>query len=230
MEWKEILLNRNIDIRTDNVKIMRKAAKDLPKLLNRTIKASNVDSILSGADDYAKQFSPVLEYAPYLIRRPNTKNAMGVVRFSKCEKSGVEYLCKVHDYMQFPTICKYDNEKMQMFSVVYRAWESWHEEDTDGEIMKSEEIRKAIMNVAKNGFKVGLNIEHQGGTEVSKNDAMILEIYQARSSWYEGGLEVRKDDMVSTTQFFDTPRGRDLWKGLKKGEFTTYSLEGYSDA
>lgn len=211
------------------------ASEVLPDILAITVRSKATLKALKGeCNEFNIRGKDISKNSPYLIREPNSDNPAGMVRFSNVEKmdSG-EFKVSLLDYIPFDVedkpeiLCKFNIEKMQMFSVVYRSHDAWGQLDTDGEYTDSEELRKAVIHVAKNG--VNLNIQHDSDKGISKDDAQVIEFYQARTSWNDEGLEVRKGDVVATTQFYDTDNGRKLWNELKEGEYTTYSMEGVAN-
>jgi len=231
--FREWLQNRpHLEAEGELDHAFRKLASDvLPEIVAVTVKSKNDLNDKS----IKVRGKNVFEKMPYLIREPNSEVIKGMIRFSSVEKNDKDdsYTCDVMDLIPFEyeekpeVFFKLNNEKMQMFSIVYKNHDAWRELDTDGDFADNEELRKAVVHVAKNG--IGLNIEHQSTAPITNDDAMIIEFYQSRSNFYEDGLEVRKGDLVATTQFFDTDKGNALWNGLKDKEFTTYSMEGVSE-
>jgi len=231
-EWLQNRPHLEIAKNLDN-SFKKLASEILPEILKTTIKSKN--SLDGTMKVRAKD---IIEKMPYLVRQPNSEKAIGMVRFDKAEynEDSKEWICEPLDVIIFdhtnevdgePEVFeKFDVEKKQMFSVVYRNYDAWNDKDTDGDFAENEDLRKAVIHVAKNG--IGMNIQHDNSQPVTADDAMVIEFYQSRSSFIEEGLQVRKGDLVATTQFFDTDRGNQLWNDMKSGKYTTYSMEGVS--
>ena len=231
--FREILSNRSKTMEFEknlNSAFCEVAGSVLPDILNKKVRCRNAFNIINGKENKVKSFDTCEDFAPYLLQNKGSESFAGMVRFCKSKKLNKnEFEYDVFDYIPFPnnfkifkSQMKFDDEKMQMFSLAYPAWESWHKPDSDDEYIKSEDLRLIVVDCAKNG--IDLNIEHEIGSDISKDDAMIIEFYQARAGWVDGALEIRKNDLVATTQFFDTPRVRQLWNDLKSVEYTSYSI------
>ncbi len=228
----ELFKNRNLTILPEvDIRFRTIAASVLPGLLAQTVKIKNAEKLFKGDYQEVHIWKDCESNIPYLVRMPGKEDPIGVLRLEK--KTGQNKsmnVYKIKDYISFPKILnkstnlvKFNDEKMQMFSVVYKNHDAWKELDHDEEFMTEEEIRKAVLWCAENGVPT-LNIEHKKDMEVGPSHARVIEFYQARTGWKEGDLEIRKGDLVSTTQFFSDS----LWKFTKEN-FETYSMEGTAD-
>ena len=230
----ELFKNRTLTILPNaDVRFRRIASVVLPEILANTVKIKNAELLFKGEYKEVHIWKDCESNIPYLVRKPSEEKPLGIIRLEK--KVGNNRKMNVYelkDYISFDlpktfnkstNLVKFNDEKMQMFSVVYKNHDVWRELDHDEEFMSEEEIRKAVLWVAENGVPV-INIEHKKDLEVSSTQARVIEFYQARTGWKEGNLEVRKGDLVSTTQFFN----EGLWNYTKEN-FETYSMEGTAD-
>jgi len=229
--FRELLANREYTFEKVQEKSFCSLCADiLPEILAKKVRCKNaVDVVLSDVSEF-KSFDILTASEPYLLRQQGGET-VGMIRVSKREDIGnKEFNYTVFDCVPFiskeiaKTEFKFNDEKMQMFSVAYRSWEAWKQEDTDGEYILDEDLADMVKRHSES--PLDLNLEHDGTTTLNKTDARIIELYQARTSWKEDDLSIRKGDLVATTQFSDTPNGRNLWDNMKSGEFTTYSIEG----
>lgn len=228
--FRECFCFRDMDFSKEVGPAFSKLAKSiLPGILTKSIKTKNVNDILSGKEDTIKVYKKIDLSVPYLLREPNEAFYKGIVRVSELisEEKKV-FIYKIRDYISFESnlkllrksiLVKMDEEKMEMFSTVYKNAESWGELDSDGDFMDSDEIRKAVNFANPRG--IGLNIEHDSDDMISRDKAEVIESYQARTGWKEGDLEIRKGDWVCKTKFYD----KELWEFTKKN-IETYSFEG----
>lgn len=228
----ELFKNRSLTILPDaDARFRRIAAAVLPQILAQTVKIKNAELLFKGEYKEVHIWKECESNIPYLVRKPKKEEPLGIIRLEKRIGNNRKMnVYELKDYISFPktfnkstSLVKFNDEKMQMFSVVYKNHDVWRELDHDAEFMTEEEIRKAVLWVAKNGTPV-LNIEHKKDLEVGLTQARVIEFYQARTGWKEGNLEIRKGDLVSTTQFFN----EDLWNFTKEN-FETYSMQGTGD-
>lgn len=231
--FRELFINRS-HLKFENnlsMEFINIAREVLPELLTSKIRTHCAYDVIEGNTNKVKSYDIAENNMPYLLRQSNETEIVGMVRLSNCTKKDGKFEYDVYDYIPFThevksrkSDCKFDLERKQMFSVAYRSWESWNQPDTDDEYIREIDLNKMVKQVAEDGIDV--NLEHDSRTTIRKSDARVIEFYQARTSWIEEGLEVRKGDVVATTQFYDTPRGKQLWSDLKNGDYTTYSIEG----
>ena len=110
-------------------------------------------------------------------------------------------------------ILKIDNETHYVTGVVYEPLK----EDTHGNFMTEEEIRKAAHWFAKNGDSVDLQHSFKEADGIA-----VVESYVAPCDMEIGGEVVTKGTWLITTEVENT----DVWDKVEKGEYTGYSMGG----
>jgi hypothetical protein len=106
---------------------------------------------------------------------------------------------------------KQDEEKQIVLGVVMEP----NAEDTQGEFSTAEEIEKAA-----HGFLTKSRIMGKG--HESKAEAEVVESYITREDMDIEGEMVKKGSWVMAVKVYDA----ELWQGIKKGEFTGFSIGG----
>lgn len=106
---------------------------------------------------------------------------------------------------------KQDVEKQLVFGVVMEP----DAEDTQGDFSNEEEIEKAAHLFLRKSRIIGKS--HK-----LKAKAEVVESYIAREAATIDGQEVKKGSWVMVTKIHD----KELWEGIKSGEFTGFSIAG----
>ena len=225
---RDIRLSKNIEpefcqlAKSVCVGLIKKSLKINDKYYNR---------LLTGDQEFVTK-KDIKEMVPYLLRKAGKDEYYGIIRFSKVTKKK-ENFGEVFDVLPFEDnrafivkglIYKVNDEKMQMFSKVFPV----NKIDLQGDMATEEDLRLALIQIVKNGG-MDINIEHESGSVVSDNDAIVLETFQIKKNDVIEGMPVNKGDLVSTVQFFDTPTGRGLFDRVKSGEFKSFSMEGTAE-
>ena len=116
-------------------------------------------------------------------------------------------------FMNYGRILKADSETHYITGVVYEPLT----EDTDGEFMTAEEIRKAAYWYAKNGDKV--DVQHN--FEPNEN-CTVVENWVAKCDFELNGQSVKEGTWLMTVEVIDD----ELWSKVEKGEITGFSMGG----
>ncbi len=116
-------------------------------------------------------------------------------------------------FSTYGRIIKADRENHYVTGIVYEPME----EDSHGNYMTAEEIRKAAYWFAKNGDKV--DVQHS--FEPLEN-AVVVETWTAKSDFEIGGEEVKEGTWLMTVEVGD-PK---VWESVEKGEITGFSMGG----
>ena len=90
-------------------------------------------------------------------------------------------------------------------------------EDTDGEFMTAEEIRKAAYSFAKNGNRVDVNHDFN-----SVDGVNVVESYIAPCDMMIDGAVVKAGTWLMPAKI----RNDDIWKSVATGELTGFSMAG----
>jgi len=107
------------------------------------------------------------------------------------------------------------NEEQIVYGIVYAP----NEVDTQGDFSTEEEIRKAAYSFALNGFKMKIN--HRGGRIL----ATVLESYLAPSDLTIEETPIQKGTWLLCAKIHD----KDIWKKVKEGEITGFSMAGIAE-
>ena len=116
-------------------------------------------------------------------------------------------------FVNYGRILKADAESHYVTGIVYEPLT----EDTDGEFMTAEEIRKAAYYYVKN-FE---NVDIQHSFEPEKNCA-VVESWIAKADFSIGNEQVKEGTWLMTVEVTDDA----LWEKIAKGEITGFSMGG----
>ena len=116
-------------------------------------------------------------------------------------------------FVNYGRILKADNESHYVTGIVYEPLT----EDTDGEFMTAEEIRKAAYYYVKNFEKV--DIQHSNNPE---KNCSVVESWIAKADFSLGGQDVKEGTWLMTVEVNDDA----LWEKIQKGEITGFSMGG----
>lgn len=116
-------------------------------------------------------------------------------------------------FVNYGRILKADSESHYVTGIVYEPMT----EDTDGEFMTAEEIRKAAYYYVKN-FE---NVDIQHSFEPEKN-VSVVESWIAKADFSLGGQDVKEGTWLMTVEVNDD----DLWEKIQKEEITGFSMGG----
>lgn len=116
-------------------------------------------------------------------------------------------------FVNYGRILKADNESHYVTGIVYEPMT----EDTDGEFMTAEEIRKAAYYYVKNSE----NVDIQHSFEPDKS-CSVVESWIAKADFSYGGQDVKEGTWLMTVEVTDD----DLWDKIQKGEITGFSMGG----
>ncbi len=116
-------------------------------------------------------------------------------------------------FVNYGRILKADAESHYVTGIVYEPLT----EDTDGEFMTAEEIRKAAYYYVKN-FE---NVDIQHSFEPEKNCA-VVESWIAKADFSIGNEQVKEGTWLMTVEVTDD----ELWEKIIKGEITGFSMGG----
>lgn len=116
-------------------------------------------------------------------------------------------------FVNYGRILKTDAESHYVTGIVYEPMT----EDTDGEFMTAEEIRKAAYYYVKNFEKV--DIQH---SFVPDKNCAVVESWIAKADFSIGNEQVKEGSWLMTVEITDN----DLWDKVEKGEFTGFSMGG----
>lgn len=93
-------------------------------------------------------------------------------------------------------------------------------EDTHGNYMSEDEVRKAAYWYMKNGDKVDLQHSFE-----PLDGAAVVESWIAKADFDIDGEKIRKGTWLMTVEVAD----EDVWQGIEKGEITGFSMGGMGD-
>ncbi|MCR5788625.1 MAG: hypothetical protein K6G83_01940 [Lachnospiraceae bacterium] len=116
-------------------------------------------------------------------------------------------------FVNYGRIIKADTESHYVTGIVYEPMT----EDTDGEFMTAEEIRKAAYFYVKNSESV--DIQHSFEPETS---CSVVESWIAKADFSLGGQDVKEGTWLMTVEVTND----DLWDRIQKGEITGFSMGG----
>lgn len=116
-------------------------------------------------------------------------------------------------FVNYGRILKADSESHYVTGIVYEPMT----EDTDGEFMTAEEIRKAAYYYAKN-FEL-VDIQHSFEPEKS---CSVVESWIAKADFSLGGEQVKEGTWLMTVEVVND----ELWEKIQKGEITGFSMGG----
>lgn len=116
-------------------------------------------------------------------------------------------------FSAYGKIVKTDSGSHYVTGIVYEPMV----EDSQGDYMTEEEIRKAAHWFAKNGS--GIDIQHN--FEKLKN-AEVVESWIAKSDFEIGNEKIKKGTWLMTVEITDP----DVWSAVEKGEITGFSMGG----
>ena len=116
-------------------------------------------------------------------------------------------------FVNYGRIIKADTESHYVTGIVYEPMT----EDTDGEFMTAEEIRKAAYFYVKNSESV--DIQHSFEPERS---CSVVESWIAKADFSLGGQDVKEGTWLMTVEVTND----DLWEKIQKGEITGFSMGG----
>jgi len=112
-----------------------------------------------------------------------------------------------------------DTDEHIVCGIVYEPGDSEHT-DSQGDYADEEEIRKACYQFMEDG--IGFKVMHKGGAA----QVSVLENYIAPQDVKIAGKFVKKGSWVMTTRINDAK----LWKKIKAGELTGFSMAGVAAA
>lgn len=116
-------------------------------------------------------------------------------------------------FVNYGRIIKADTESHYVTGIVYEPMT----EDTDGEFMTAEEIRKAAYFYVKNSENV--DIQHSFEPEKS---CSVVESWIAKADFSLGGENVKEGTWLMTVEVTND----ELWDKIQKGEITGFSMGG----
>lgn len=116
-------------------------------------------------------------------------------------------------FVNYGRILKADDVSHYVTGIVYEPMT----EDTDGEFMTAEEIRKAAYYYVKNSE----NVDIQHSFEPDKS-CSVVESWIAKADFSYGGQDVKEGTWLMTVEVTD----EDLWDKIQKGEITGFSMGG----
>jgi len=97
-------------------------------------------------------------------------------------------------------------------------------EKTMGDIYNEDEVRKAAHHFMLNYKGQGNDFMHDGAD--NPDAFQIVESYIAPAGMQLGGEEIKKGTWMMATLVFN----EQIWKAVKEGRITGYSIGGYSNA
>ncbi len=124
---------------------------------------------------------------------------------------------KLQDKELIVTFAKANNEKRLVTGIVLQP----DIEDSQGDVIKAEEIEMAAYDFMERSQRLGL----QHREEAERGKVHIVESYIAPLDFKLGEQPVSKGSWVMTVRIPDD----ELWNSVKKGAYTGFSIHGYGE-
>ncbi len=116
-------------------------------------------------------------------------------------------------FITYGEILKADSENHYVTGIVYAP----DEEDTQGDCMTADEIKKAAYWFMKNGKGVDLQHDFE-----KMDDAVVVESWIAKSDCEINGTAVKEGSWLVTIEINDP----EVWSDIENGEITGFSMGG----